>query len=67
MYSRGLQQGCVFDFAPYGLGTKALGAQVKTGDKLGELSVISVSSVRDLLLLVVRSVVPILERHLDQR
>ncbi len=50
MYSRGLQQGCVFDFAPYGLGTKALGAQVKTGNKLKKLSVGSVSSVRDISL-----------------
>ncbi len=56
-----LLQACVFGFTLNALGTKALGVQVKMGDKLkkplrtrrlcGEkISVFSVSSVRDMLL-----------------
>jgi hypothetical protein len=37
----------MFSFAPDALGTMALGAKVKMGDKLKKLSVFSESSVRD--------------------
>jgi hypothetical protein len=38
----------VFGLAPNGMGTMAFGAKVKTGDKLRNLSVDSVISVRDI-------------------